>query len=210
MAKGNNNRGDWRSKIRFIMLDADLGEGELDQVTPAIANALRPSTPVVQRLVTAGPSTSPSLRAAEIEEAEVIEDGEEKMAGEPVVRSKAPARDRKHPSPHVVPVDLESPVSFPDFAASKRPKSQPDRFTVVAAWIKLQRNQDAITTHDAYTCFIHPRVKWSVSTKDFDQPLRELKKRNQMGQGGEGPVRHQPDRHGRGGGDGNRAGRGIG
>ena len=36
-----------KSRIRFIMLEADLSEGDLSEVTSAIQNALKPKTPQV-------------------------------------------------------------------------------------------------------------------------------------------------------------------
>jgi len=44
MSKGGTSR------IRFIMLDAELPEGDLSQITSAIQNALQPTTIIQQRL----------------------------------------------------------------------------------------------------------------------------------------------------------------
>jgi hypothetical protein len=189
MARGSGNKGGngGRSKIRFIMLEADLSEGELDQVTEAIANALRP-TPVVQRLVTSGitaPGVSQSDGAAEIQDAEVLYEEENDSAPEP--RSKGPSKPRKYSQPRVMDdVDLEEGVSFPQFAASKRPKTLQDRYLIAAAWYRLHRDMDAITMHHVYTCFLHPKVKWPTSQQDFDQPLRQLVKADQLGRGERG------------------------
>ena len=38
------------AKIRFIMLDAEIPEGDLSQITIAIQNALKPTTIVQQRM----------------------------------------------------------------------------------------------------------------------------------------------------------------
>lgn len=182
MAKGPGNKGDGRSKIRVVVIEADLAEGELRDMTQAITNALRPA-PVVQRFITSGPATpaAPQLADAEdIEDAEVIEEVE----NAPAPRTKASSKPRRYPPVKVLTdVDLESDVSFPDFAAGKKPKNIQDRYLVAAAWYKLHRDTDAITMHHVYTCFLHPRVKWPTGMADFDQPLRQLVKRNRLGRG---------------------------
>lgn len=49
LAKGSAKSGN--SRIRFIMLEADLSEGDLSQVTSAIQNALRPPAASPQRVL---------------------------------------------------------------------------------------------------------------------------------------------------------------
>lgn len=192
MAKGSGNKGgDGRSKVRFIMLEADLGEGDLDQVTQAIANALRPVSPPVQRRLVSSGSGNGSIPAQtavdDAEEVELIEDDAEYTDEAGAKAERGPARPRKYPSPKVLSdIDLESAVSFPSFAAEKQPKSLADRYLTVAAWFKLHRNTDAITMNHVYTCFLHPRVKWPTNVEDFDAPLRQLKKRNRMDKTGKG------------------------
>lgn len=181
MAKGSGNRGDGRSKIRFIMLEADLGEGDLDQVTQAIANALRPSAPVVQRLVSSGPPVA--SRPTDVEDAEILEEeGDDvQVVSAPRSKEKGSSGPRQYGSPKVLEdVDLESSVSFADFAAERNPVSVADKYLTVAAWFKLHRNTDAISMHHVYTCFLHPRVKWSTKIDDFGGMLRYHKKRNRM------------------------------
>ena len=43
MAKSGTTRSGGTSRIRFIMLDAELAEGDLTQIAQAIQNALRPN-----------------------------------------------------------------------------------------------------------------------------------------------------------------------
>jgi hypothetical protein len=191
MARGSsNNKGSGdagRSRIRFIVLEADLGEGELDQVTQAISNALRPSVPVVQRLIAAAPLVNGPAREIEVQDALIVDDDPDDESGESstpsssVSRDRGPARPRRYPSPSVLDdVDLESPLSFPDFAAMKKPQTAAHRYLVVAAWFKLHRSTDAISMNHVYTCFLHPKVKWSTAIDDFDGMLRYHKKRNRM------------------------------
>lgn len=45
MAKNSSSRGSTPSRIRFIMVEAELGDGDVGQITRAIQNALRPPPP---------------------------------------------------------------------------------------------------------------------------------------------------------------------
>jgi hypothetical protein len=187
MAKGSNTRGEGRSKIRVVMIEADLVEGELREVTQAITNALRP-TPIIQRFVTAGTpvvaTPGPNGEPEEVEDAEVIEEEAEETAA---ARPKAAPKPRRYSEPRVLnEVDLETDVSFPAFAAGKKPKTLQDRYLIAAAWYHLHREMPAISMHHVYTCFLHPLVKWPTSQVDFDQPLRALVKADRMDRGDRG------------------------
>ncbi|WP_457586600.1 hypothetical protein [Ensifer canadensis] len=65
------------SKIRFIMVEPEVADGDIGQITQAIQNALKTCPPTNQRL--AGPGVKAVAREAqidaddEVEEAEVVE-----------------------------------------------------------------------------------------------------------------------------------------
>jgi hypothetical protein len=186
MAKGSGNKGDGRSKIRVVVIEADLAEGELRDVTQAITNALRPTPVVVQRLVTSGattPAATQLAQAEDIEDAVVIDENEEEVSA-PAPKPKAAPRTPKYRSPKVLDVDLDSEVSFASFVAEKNPQNHTKRFLTVAAWFKLHRGTDAITMDHVYTCY--RKVKWPSNIDDFDGPLRQLKSRQLMDKEGKG------------------------
>jgi hypothetical protein len=53
MAKSAGKSGG-TSRIRFVMLDAEIPDGDLSQITQAIHNALKPATIVQQRATNGG------------------------------------------------------------------------------------------------------------------------------------------------------------
>lgn len=191
MARSGNNKGggggNGPSRVRFIMLEADLADGDFSQITQAITNALRPTTIVQQRLL--GVPVGPS--------AEIIDQGDEAVvdaeiddvspAVEVVARASsksAPARPKKLRTPLVINVDLTSPVPFSEFAAAKSPKNDAKRYLTVAAWFKLHRGVDAITPDHVYTCF--RAVGWPTAIADFDSPFRGLAHRQLVTRSGKG------------------------
>jgi hypothetical protein len=181
MAKSSNKGGgDGSSRIRFIMLEAELGDGDFSQITQAITNALRP-TQVVQRLIPvpamAG-SVIPTEEGVEEQDAEVVSEESPEgsaiggRASARVVSSKSKGRPR---SPKVVDVDLTSEPSFSGFVARKHPPSDQKRFLVVCAWFKEARGVDAITIDHVYTCY--RSAGWPTNISDFDGHFRQLLKR---------------------------------
>ena len=165
------------SRIRFIMLDAEIPDGELGEITAAIQNALKPTTTIVQQrlsgvgqaptLIEIGRDTQPSD--------DVLLEGEEADAA-PALATK-PARSskpRKPTTPDVLELDLTSGVSLESFADEHPAKSELDRNLIIAAWLKEHRELPAITAAHVYTGY--RALGWSVGFEDFSWPLRTLKK----------------------------------
>ena len=163
------------ARIRFIMLDAEIPEGDLNQITVAIQNALKPTTTVVQqRLVSSLGSQAPRDYASEEdEEADVADVGFAEEA-EATPQSKAPKQPRKPTVPKVLDLDLTSGVSFERFANRHPPKNDTERNLVVLAWYKEHRSDEAVTANHVYTCY--RAMKWPSGIDDFSWPLRALKK----------------------------------
>jgi hypothetical protein len=173
------------SKVRFIMLDAELPSGDVEQITQAIQNALRPVQAVQPRRVTA---ISTNQRVAdplgeELEEEgafspEILDEDVEVNSG--AIKRVAPSRPRKYRSPKVLSdVDLSTAPSWTEFVASHNPSSILDKYLMVAAWFKEHRGINAITADHVYTCF--RTANWSVGIEDFGQPLRRLRADQLMG-----------------------------
>ncbi len=190
MARVSATKVSGTSRVRFIMLDAELANGDLSQVTQAIQNALRPPTAPNQRFVastttaTNGAATAKSgTENAEADEPEG-DVAENAITEEPLVETSSDvSKPRKFRTPKVLDVDLETATSFQTFAEEKNPSSDLKRFLVVAAWFKLHRNIDAITVDHVYTCY--RAVKWPTAIQDFSLPLRQLKHK-QLVTGGAG------------------------
>lgn len=176
MAKQSTNKGA-TSRIRFIMLDAEIPEGDLSQITSAIQNALKPTTTIIQQRLPAQvdvglPNGSPDVDAEF--DSQVIELDDAAQAEAPASRQPREARPRKPTVPKVLELDLTSGVSFESFATEHAPKSEPDRNLVVLAWFKEYRPDEAVTANHVYTCY--RAMKWPSGIDDFSWPLRALKK----------------------------------
>jgi hypothetical protein len=94
------------SRIRFIMLDAEIPEGDLSQITAAIQNALKPTTTIIQQRL---PSTQASAalpngsQDTEVEiEGESLELEEEAQPEATDPRSAREPKARKLPSMKVL------------------------------------------------------------------------------------------------------------
>lgn len=193
--RGNDGGTGQTNTFRFVMIEGTLSESTMGAFAQAITTALKSATPpgsaprVQGRAAPAlgsGTVPAPDSSEPEGEEIAVVEPDDDQEADSPP-KPKSSTGPRKYPQAKVMTdVDLESDVSFPDFAASKKPNTLQDRYLIAAAWYKLHRSMDAITMHHIYTCFLHPKVKWPTSAMDFDQPLRQLVKAKRLGRGDRG------------------------
>ncbi len=163
------------ARIRFIMLEAEVQEGDLSQITAAIQNALKPTTTIVQQRLPGAPATLASGVITEVGEDDIIDLEAENESAQPPA---TPARERKQPRkptvPKVLELDLNSGVSFESFANEHTPKSDVERNLVVLAWYKEHRPDEAVTANHVYTCY--RAMKWPSGIDDFSWPLRSLKK----------------------------------
>jgi hypothetical protein len=162
------------SRIRVVMVEADLAEGELSQLIPALQNALRAPAPTVQRI---SPPASPKAIAQQPQEAELEpaieeEDVQVDLAPE-TPRQRAPRKPA--PTPNVIDIEMHEGVSFASFAQGKDAKSNHKRYLIAAAWLKEHRGIEAASDDHIYTCYLS--IGWPTNIPDFAQPLRELKAR---------------------------------
>jgi hypothetical protein len=186
MARSSSGKGNGNSRIRFIMLDADLNDTDLTQITQAITNALKPQTVVHHRMIAASPAMARMESGEEQGEMvdELLESPGENGAEEPSASTGTGGRTRKYRSPKVLDVDLASEPSFASYAQEKNPQTDQKRFLTVGAWFKQHRGQAGITMDHVYTCY--RAVKWPTDIGDFDAPLRSLKGRQLMNKVGRG------------------------
>jgi hypothetical protein len=173
MAKGSTARPGGPSKIRFIMVEAEIADGDLSQITLAIQNALRGSTPTNHR-VAALPATKLAQHAEVALDAEDEMEAEIEPLVEKIIRAPKTSIARKPPAkPTVIAFDLTSDVSLENFTSKLTVTSASKRFLAIAAWFHLHRSLDSITVNHVYTCY--RALKWPSGIKDFSQPLRDLK-----------------------------------
>ncbi len=163
------------SRIRFIMVDAEISDGDLGQVTQAIQNALRPPQAAARKAIAASAASADEDRG--VMEAELVEEQESETAydvAEQVSASYSAKAPRKPKTPKVLELDLTSEPSLAEFAKEKNPGSDRKRFLTVAAWFHLHRNGCLVTADHIYTAY--RALKWPSAIKDFAQPLRDLKR----------------------------------
>jgi hypothetical protein len=87
------------------------------------------------------------------------------------------SKPRKYTYPKFI-SDLEltaGPESFKDYALKKDPKSDNQKYLIIARWLQLHKTIDTVTIDHIFTCF--QAMKWP-SQKDIGQPLRFMTKNN--------------------------------
>ncbi len=183
MAKQPTTKGG-TSRIRFIMLDAEIPEGDLSQITSAIQNALKPTTTIIQQRLPSSAAQSAiganGLDGANGADVELAEEATFDVEEDEILIPKPskPARVRKPTTPEVLELDFNSDVSLKTFADQHPAESEPERYLVIAAWFKEHRATPSVTTAHVYTGY--RVVGWSVGLEDFGRPLRHLKKAKLM------------------------------
>lgn len=157
------------------MIDAELAEGDLNQITSAIQNALKPVTVVQQRLPAQLTAALPSEREIVDGDAErdATPQGDEEQSDAGVASPAREVRIRKPTPMKVLELDLTSETSFENFAQRHIPKSDTERNLVVLAWFKEFRSDEAVTADHVYTCY--RTMKWPSGIEDFPSTLRRLK-----------------------------------
>ena len=173
-------KGNGTSRIRFIMLEAEMPEGDLTQITDAIQNALRPASLNAPRVQKASVQVIGSDDEAVEEANDVADEADDEVSEVPAKHS--PQRPKKVAKRKVVDIDLDSPNSFADYVAKNSPKSDQDKYLVAVAFLSEHRSElEGASVDHVYTCF--RKMGWSTGAKDFGQPLRNLKVQQLVEQG---------------------------
>jgi hypothetical protein len=120
MAKATKTGGP--SRIRFVMVEAELGDGDIGQITQAISNALRGPAPntVVKRIVAPAPHVNGGADAGE---SEVVDETEAEAVDADDVTPAAPKAKtprKPAPKPDVIQIDI---TSEPPLSSLIDPKS---------------------------------------------------------------------------------------
>src|SRR5437016_6102036 len=126
--KGGGGGGS--SKIRFVMLDAELKDGDITEITQAISNALRQVQPGHRQILAPVVPTEPEAGGNGAGAADEVEQEPE---SEEVDQTPRATKLRKPTIPKVLEVDLKSgEMPFQEFATKKAPTSDLSRHLVVA------------------------------------------------------------------------------
>lgn len=172
MARGSGKSGGGTSRIRFVMLDAEIAEGDISAVTQAIQNALRGSAAntVVKRIAASAPQLNGGTDTADAEVLdETAMEGADEIDAAPIT-PKAKTPRKPAPKPTVVELDT---TSEPPLSSLVDPKSNHRRYLAIARWLHDHRSIEVVTADHIFTCYRH--LGWPIDIPDFAQPLRELK-----------------------------------
>ena len=189
MAQKKSIEGASRSnKVRFVLVEADISDGNLSELTHAITNALKPTVaPMRPALRAASPSPAISGIETPIDEDPDAEfqpealdmeqpESEEEQVGPRTAKPKA-----KPPLPKYLP-DLElngsSGKPFKQYAEDIAPKKHIKRYLVAAAWMKEHGGHETVNTDIVYT--MYKTAGWPLGINDWDANFRGAVKRDLM------------------------------
>jgi len=177
-----SDAGNRPNRIRFIMLDADISDGNLSELTQAITSALKPTSAHIRPLparITASPAAAVSADPTPLEDVEeVVETVVEDFTNGDVTEPKAPKQKPKFPLPNYL-HDLDmtgSGASFKQYAEANASKKHMKRYLISALWLREHGNCPTINIHKVYTCY--KTANWPVGINDWDATFRQAVKRN--------------------------------
>src|SRR5262249_16010176 len=154
------------SRVRFVMLDAEIAEGDVAAVTQAIQNALRqPGVNTVVKRIAAPQSQLNG--GSDVAEPEIVEDAaidETEAVDAAPAGAKPRAQRRAAPKPDVIEIDI---TTEPPLSSLVDPKSNHRRYLAIAAWLHDHRNIEAVSADHIYTCYRH--LGWPIDILDFAQ-----------------------------------------
>ncbi|CCD84253.1 protein of unknown function [Bradyrhizobium sp. ORS 285] len=172
MAKGNKPTG--TSRIKLIVLDAEVADDQIHTLTTALTNALRPAAPALRRL----PPSPPQLTGGGEPEQEEMDfdsvDAGEEAEVIPPKKPKSNGVRKAAPTPDILPIDFNAyEVPLTTFVADYKPESHLKRYLLAAAWFYEHGGVQKVTPAHIYS--VYRWLKWPTDVKDFSQPLRDLK-----------------------------------
>jgi hypothetical protein len=188
MSPKKGDTSDRPNRIRFIMLDADISDGNLSEITQAITSALKPvSGPVRQLPLHTSPrNVLPGVQSetnggtatsdAQVRESETVDpgNGEEQPTSESKTKYSPP-------QPAYLPtLDLKGggSTSFKEYAEAKKPTTHAKRYLVAALWLKEHGNSPTINADKVYTCY--KTAGWPLRITDWDVNFRSQVKASKM------------------------------
>lgn len=173
MAK-SSSRTEGTSRIRFVMVEAEIADGDIGQITQAISSALRGSaTTTIQRVAPANVVKAIAQEATEVEPQEHVADETETGAVSRAPKQRGPRKAAA--MPEAIQIDADTHPTLTSYAEKTKPTNHHKRFLVIAAWFKECRSIDSINANHVFTCY--RLLGWPTNLSDFSQPLRDLKAR---------------------------------
>jgi hypothetical protein len=172
MAKSTKPNG--TSRIKLIVLDAEVADDQIHTLTQALTSALRgPTAPPPLRRLPATPQVNGGGEP-EQEEMDFAQADEEEVE---IITPKKPKSNgvrKAAPTPEVLPIDFNAyEVPLAAFVAEYKMESHQSRYLVASAWFHEHGGVTKVTPPHIYSAYRW--LKWPLTVKDFSQPLRDLK-----------------------------------
>jgi hypothetical protein len=175
MATKKSSDGSARSnKIRFVLVEADISDGNLSELTQAITSALRPATTMRQLPRVTAPALAPVTEAAEESDTPGVEELEDDQPTNGDGSAAKPARVKKFKPPDYLPDLLagEKGAAFKEFAREKAPATKSAKYLVSTYWLKEKGDSPTVNANKIYTCF--KTAGWSTGFNDWNQTFHNL------------------------------------
>jgi hypothetical protein len=194
--KGKSEATERSNRFRFVMLDADLSDANVNALAQAIVSALKPeAAPVAKRIpgvvttvanrlrapaaTPANGNGAPDESAIEPEPAvETTNDADapaaETSGSSPSTRSRKGAAKPAQPTyvDNLFPSTTEADA-FKAFAAEHPTNKHSERYLVAALYLRDHGRHPTVTLHDIYTCYRLAGWPMTVNgTNDWDINLR--------------------------------------
>jgi hypothetical protein len=175
------------NKIRFVLVEADISDGNLSDLTHAISHALKPTIAPIR------PALRPASSPAAIQDETIDANGEdatevqievldtEEREIEEDVGSRSAKPKSKPPLPKYLPelnLNGSDGKPFKEYAQEIAPKKHIKRYLVAAAWMKEHGGRDTINTDIVYT--LYKTAVWPLGMADWDASFRQAVKRDLM------------------------------
>ncbi len=175
---------DSKGKVTFVMFQVEGDDETLQQGFRAMEQAFQrlgtparvhvPAAPIANLL-----PKGERLDTVQVEPENVEQDNEPEYTAPENGNgdNNKPTKPRKYTQPNFL-TDLELTAgqeSFKGYAATKDPKSDNQKYLVVARWLQQHKSIDTVTIDHIFTCF--QAMKWP-SQKDIGQPLRFMTRNN--------------------------------
>jgi hypothetical protein len=167
------------NKIRFVLVEADISDGNLSELTHAITTALKPAiNPAYRQLLARQTQVLPEAEDAtpapenETEETQDTAEAQEAASGNGT--EPKPARVKKFKPPEYLPELFagEKGAAFKEFAKEKAPESRNAKCLAATYWLKEKGDSPTVNANKIYTAF--KTAGWSTGFNDWNQTFHNL------------------------------------
>src|SRR5258708_3675477 len=137
MAKKPGENSGRSNKIKFVLVEADISDGNLSELTQAITSALRPSVVHVRQVGRNSNAALPPADATE-DEIEVVEQSDAEPEEESEAATPRVSKPKKPKQPEYVDNLLppDKMKAFREFAELKAPDTKTKKYLVATYWLR--------------------------------------------------------------------------